>query len=313
MQIKHENLIKYIDAKVDKINKEIVVITEYVPGCSIKDIIMRFGKLNENLVAIYLEQILKALLYLHTNDLPHGNLKSTNILIDSLGKVKLTDYIQFSSSETHIIKQQDKDPENSNLWQDPSIKKDQNVDYLKSDVWNLGILLLEMCDGKIPEKESEECLDQRIPKIPQTLSNMLKTIISGCLVHDSKQRLNVRQLFSFYTKIQGNFKENCINNQPQIRNKKKIKNKISLVRVHALSPIHVIQRTNTEILFSPSENSKMILNRIQKGKVKGEILTFDSILKNKREQFNFEKKPIGQFIIPFKGDIDQEIEREIIT
>jgi len=44
---------------------------------------------------MYLMQILKGIGYLHENNKFHGNLKTSNILIDSQAIVKISDYAHF--------------------------------------------------------------------------------------------------------------------------------------------------------------------------------------------------------------------------
>lgn len=68
------------------------ILMEYIPCGSIRYILNNFISFKEKLVRSYTKQILEALVKGHEKGICHGDLKSTNILIDDLGILKLNDY-----------------------------------------------------------------------------------------------------------------------------------------------------------------------------------------------------------------------------
>lgn len=52
----------------------------------------KFGKFNEKVISIYSHQVLEGLNYLHSNNVIHRDIKGGNILIDTDGTIKLTDF-----------------------------------------------------------------------------------------------------------------------------------------------------------------------------------------------------------------------------
>jgi serine/threonine protein kinase len=68
------------------------VILEYISGGSIRGLIDKYGSIDEKIVSQYTRQILKGLAFLHFHGISHRDLKCNNILIDSLGRIKLTDF-----------------------------------------------------------------------------------------------------------------------------------------------------------------------------------------------------------------------------
>ena len=85
----HPNVVKYLGTD----RKEgFCIILEYLPGGSIACILDRFGALEEDLLRIYLYQVLQGLQYLHGKGIIHRDIKGANILLSDKGVVKLTDF-----------------------------------------------------------------------------------------------------------------------------------------------------------------------------------------------------------------------------
>ena len=88
--LRHPNIVKYID---DIYSKEYLsIILEYVDSGALSTIIKKFGPFPENLVAIYIKQVLIGLQYLHSKNVVHRDIKGANILTTKDGLVKLADF-----------------------------------------------------------------------------------------------------------------------------------------------------------------------------------------------------------------------------
>jgi hypothetical protein len=89
----HKNILKYQDAawSTDKLGC-IDIISESISD-SLEYLIKQYSPLEEGSVAMYLKQILEAVQYLHEHGVPPGNLKSSNVLADKDGVIKICDYI----------------------------------------------------------------------------------------------------------------------------------------------------------------------------------------------------------------------------
>ncbi|CAH8520497.1 unnamed protein product [Schistosoma mattheei] len=70
----------------------IYLVMEYLVGGDLKSLLLVMGRLQESHAAIYTVEIAIALEYLHTHGIIHRDLKPDNILIDSKGHLKLTDF-----------------------------------------------------------------------------------------------------------------------------------------------------------------------------------------------------------------------------
>jgi len=63
--LSHPNIVKYIYTDICTEGQGIDIILEYVPGGSIRSLLDKFGCFHENLIKIYVRQILEGLHYLH--------------------------------------------------------------------------------------------------------------------------------------------------------------------------------------------------------------------------------------------------------
>ena len=119
-------------------------------GGSIQSIYQKFGKFSESAIKQYVLQILKGLTYLHANKIVHCDLKGANVLVDSDGKVKLSDFgcsklfeNSFSQSEfSSVIR-------GSLAWMAPEILMNKGI-HRKADIWSLGCLIIEMAIASNP-------------------------------------------------------------------------------------------------------------------------------------------------------------------
>ena len=77
-KLEHENIVKYKGNEI--IHNALYIYMEYIAGGSLSEIISKYGKIDESLIRIFLRQILKGLIYLHSNSIIHMDLKCSNIL-----------------------------------------------------------------------------------------------------------------------------------------------------------------------------------------------------------------------------------------
>src|SRR4051794_15690985 len=68
------------------------IVMQYVQGDNLKDILQHRGRLSTSEVVSIAEQVCSALTVAHANGLIHRDVKPQNIMIDTAGKVRLTDF-----------------------------------------------------------------------------------------------------------------------------------------------------------------------------------------------------------------------------
>lgn len=164
-EISHPNIVRYISTEINKKERAIDIVQEYVPGGSVRSLIDRFGPLDERIVKIYTKQILEGLKYLHARGIVHRNLKCSNILVDNDATVKLSDFgaskrISFSDSykrsPSGLAEAQrtefGESLRGSSYWMAPEVIANTG-NHKAGDVWSLGCVIVEMRTGKPPWSE----------------------------------------------------------------------------------------------------------------------------------------------------------------
>lgn len=73
------------------------MVSEKCSGGSLGSLLKKFDVFDESLIRKYIKQILLGLEQLHKLDMVHMNLKANNVLVDTSGLIKISDYLEFNS------------------------------------------------------------------------------------------------------------------------------------------------------------------------------------------------------------------------
>jgi mitogen-activated protein kinase kinase kinase ANP1 len=199
-KLDHPNIVKYYQTDLSDDMQSIDVLLELVPGGSLKSILKKYQFLELEVIKNYSKQLLLGLDYLHSNNIVHRDLKSANILLDSNGVLKLSDFgssRQFEDEETSISKSLKGSP----YWIAPEIVLRQGHNY-SADIWSFGCVLIEMVTGKPPwsnyASETNNILaliaqENSLPDIPKCDPNLLDIILK-CLQKNPSLRPTTKDL-----------------------------------------------------------------------------------------------------------------------
>jgi serine/threonine protein kinase len=146
------------------------IVLEYVSGGSVRKLLDKFTRLEEKVIGTYTRQVLEGLTYLHMNGIVHRNVKGSNILIDTSGVIKLTDFgcsgrpDRFSEDNPQDINKTLSLPRGPPYWSAPEVvmRKSQGK---PADVWSVGCIVIEMLTGLPPWTNSSRNLDEFIKQI----------------------------------------------------------------------------------------------------------------------------------------------------
>lgn len=119
--------------------------------CSLLDILEKYhDKYSEGVIKYILWQVLRGLNYLHLNSIIHRDIKSDNILVNTTGAVKLSDF--GFSCQLEESKQRRKSVVGTVCWMAPELVKRGAGGYEYAvDIWSFGIMAVELCEGKPPK------------------------------------------------------------------------------------------------------------------------------------------------------------------
>lgn len=175
-------------------NGVISIVLEYMDGGSLADFLLKVKSIPEPYLAAICKQVLKGIIYLHhEKHIIHRDLKPSNILINHRGEVKISDFgvsaiLESSSSQRDTFI-------GTHNYMSPERISGPNHSY-PSDIWSLGIVLLECATGQFPYPPVNnffELLDAVVAKPapqapPDKFSEEFCSFISACLQKTPKDR-----------------------------------------------------------------------------------------------------------------------------
>ncbi|KAG6335620.1 hypothetical protein ID866_3477 [Astraeus odoratus] len=193
--LNHPNIVKY--KGFVKTPEYLYIILEFCENGSLHNICKRFGKFPENLVAVYICQVLEGLVYLHDQGVIHRDIKGANILTNKDGCVKLADFGVASSTTTGAVS--DDAVVGSPYWMAPEVIE-QSGATTASDIWSVGCVVIELLEGKPPYHFLDpmpalfRIVQDECPPIPDGASPIVKDFLLHCFQKDCNLRISAKKL-----------------------------------------------------------------------------------------------------------------------
>ncbi|PFH54052.1 hypothetical protein AMATHDRAFT_53856 [Amanita thiersii Skay4041] len=192
--LNHPNIVKY--KGFVKTREYLYIILEFCENGSLHNISKRFGKFPENLVAVYISQVLEGLVYLHDQGVIHRDIKGANILTDKNGTVKLADFGVASNTAGGV---RDDAVVGSPYWMAPEVIE-QSGATTASDIWSVGCVVIELLEGHPPYHNLDpmpalfRIVQDDCPPIPDGASPIVKDFLYHCFQKDCNLRISARKL-----------------------------------------------------------------------------------------------------------------------
>lgn len=192
-KVKHPGIASWTKHYMD--NSLVHLVSSFCEFGSLSDVINTIKRpLTELEIAAVLRSVTSALIAAHSQGIIHGDLKASNILMASGGSIKIGDF---------MIRNWIKPPTKywHAHWAAPESLEDGPVDP-KSDIWSLGILAMELMNGKQPYHEFGDMVAKmqiargNYPTAPETASPEFKEFMSKVLVEAPKKRPSAEELMS---------------------------------------------------------------------------------------------------------------------
>ena len=198
----HSNIVKYYQTDLAADMASIDVLLEFVPGGSLKSLLIKYKALEIEIVRNFAKQLLQGLDYLHMNKIVHRDLKSANILVSPNGGLKVTDFGSSRKFEDFSV-ELSKSLRGSPYWMAPEVVMRQGHSF-PADIWSFGCVLIEMITGKPPWSNYSNntkvvlgliAKEKSYPDFPEC-DYLLLEVIRKCLRRNPSHRPTTLQLLS---------------------------------------------------------------------------------------------------------------------
>lgn len=197
----HPHIVQYLGTSSDE--EHLNIFLEYVPGGSIAGMLKQYNTFQEPLIRNFTRQILEGLSYLHSCNIIHRDIKGANILVDNRGAVKISD---FGVSKKTSFNGMNAAPgtrtslQGSVFWMAPEVVR-QSGQSIKSDIWSVGCLIVEMFTGSrpFPSMTTLQALfavgsNNESPSVPDTASDEAKAFLKQTFEVDHNKRPGADEL-----------------------------------------------------------------------------------------------------------------------
>ncbi|KAH7412049.1 kinase-like domain-containing protein [Phaeosphaeria sp. MPI-PUGE-AT-0046c] len=188
---------------------DVIMCMEYMDVGSLDWVSRTFGPVRVDVLGKIAEAVLGGLAYLYSaHRIMHRDLKPSNILVNSKGSIKLCDFgvsseLEGSIAETFV---------GTGTYMAP--ERIQGSPYtVKSDVWSVGLSLMELAIGKFPFSGSadddeaggpqgildllQQIVLEPAPKLPKSdaFPSILEDMIAKCLLKNPAERPTPLELY----------------------------------------------------------------------------------------------------------------------
>lgn len=198
-QIRHPNIIQLYE--IIETPKNLFFIMEHWAKGELFDYIVEKGRLEEEEVYKFLEQILSGVEYIHKLNFVHRDLKPENLLLDQNKNIKIID---FGLSNIFFRDSMDGQEMLKTACGSPWYAAPEMVagkKYIPScvDIWSCGIILYAMVCGYLPFEDPDTSkLYQKILsgefEVPEFMSPLVEDLLHKILNTDPKKRYTIEQI-----------------------------------------------------------------------------------------------------------------------
>ncbi|XP_078134426.1 eIF-2-alpha kinase GCN2 [Sander vitreus] len=184
LRLDHPNLVHYMALSSTEKEDCLIVnlLVEHVPGTNLTKSLISHTPVPLDKLCHYTAQLLAALDYLHSNSVVHKQLGASSVLLDSEGNVRLTDY-SLSKRLADICKEDIFEQAHVRFSEDTTMPTKTGK---KGDVWNLGLMLLALSQGKE--------VQQYPVTVPASLPADFQDFLHKCVCLNDAERWTTQQL-----------------------------------------------------------------------------------------------------------------------
>eukprot|EP00252_Welwitschia_mirabilis_P005696 TRINITY_DN1622_c0_g1_i1.p1 TRINITY_DN1622_c0_g1~~TRINITY_DN1622_c0_g1_i1.p1 ORF type:complete len:424 (-),score=42.40 TRINITY_DN1622_c0_g1_i1:501-1772(-) len=196
-RIRHPNIIRLYEVLANR--KKVFLVLEYVNGGELLDKIIHQGKLEEDQVRRYFQQIIDAVRHCHEQGIYHRDLKLHNILVDQNNNIKVSDF-GLSAMPEHCKADGLLHTTCGSLnYVAPEVLANRGYAGPPADVWSCGVILFALLTGCLPfDDTSLGILYQKIIRgdyaCPEWISAGARNLITKILNPNPNTRISSTEI-----------------------------------------------------------------------------------------------------------------------
>lgn len=200
---------------------DLFFVMEYMGEGSVQEVLEKRGRLCEDVISYIAGRVLKGLNYLHRMSIVHGDIKPSNLLINSKWEVKIADFGVSRVADDDDDGDDECESSSSSMGTcaymsperlDPEKWPEGSSAGFSSEVWSVGVVVMEcflghfplLDKGHKPDWASMVCAVSFMDttRLLENASPELQGFIKRCLVKDWRRRATVEELLNhpFLTK-----------------------------------------------------------------------------------------------------------------
>lgn len=202
--LRHPNVVRLLGAT--KEGEFFNMFVEWMAGGSVAMLLDKYGPFTDHVISHYTTQVISGLIYLHDNNILHRDLKGANLLVDSSGqRLRIGDFGAAArlGSQNTVPGEVQGQLLGTIAFMAPEVLRGE--DFGKScDIWSLGCCIIEMATTEPPWRETNVsnhlalmykiACSKEPPKVPESLSCVLRDLTLNCLNMDPELRPSAHEL-----------------------------------------------------------------------------------------------------------------------
>lgn len=187
--LNHPGIPKIFEVKED--DQYVYIIQEFIHGVDLKTLTLKYGRMEEDIVIFWMNELAEILQYLHTQGVLHRDIKPGNIMLSNDGQLKVIDFGLARDLE-------DKDGVDirvvGTLAHTPPERYIRKAANEQTDIYGYGSTFYFLVSGEVPRSMKEEPkrnMQLMMRDLKSQVSPAVFNIIKTCMAVDPQDRYRV--------------------------------------------------------------------------------------------------------------------------